>query len=140
MKRFETNIVLLLSFGVLICDFHSVTGFFYPEFMLKKRWMWGDRFNEMTTLYYYIYEIENIVALIIWFFAFARVANLVSHKLFRILLVFCAYFATQLFFYVWDRNTIFLSNFIVYIYMAIAIGISLFPTKQGGKLINLEDY
>jgi hypothetical protein len=108
--------------------------------MIKERLMWGDRCSDTVSIYCYMWEIENIVALIIWFFAFARVANLVSHKLFRIILVFCAYFATQLFFYVWDRNTVFFSNIIVYIYMTIAIIISFFPTKQGGKLINLEDY
>ncbi len=145
MKRFVSNTVLLLSLGVSICDFHSIVGFFYNDFMIEKRLMWGDRidlqkYDGVSTIYNYMWEIENIVALIVWFFAFARVANLVSHKLFRVILVFCAYFATQLFFYVWDRNTVFFSNIIVYIYMTIAIGISLFPTKKGGKLINLEDY
>ncbi len=145
MKRFVTNIVLLLALGVLICDLHSVVGYFYYDFMIKERLMWGDRidpqkYNGVSTIYNYMWEIENIVALMIWFFAFARVANLVSHKLFRVLLVFCAYFATQLFFYIWDRNTIFFSNIILYIYMAIAICLSMFPTKRGGKLINLEDY
>ncbi len=145
MKKFVSNIVLLLSLGVSICDFHSVVGHFYPILMNKERLMWGDRidilkYDGVATLYCYMWEVENIVALIIWFFAFSRVANLVSHTLSRVINVFCAYFATQLFFYVWDRNTVFFSNIIVYIYMTIAIIISMFPTKKGGRLINLEDY
>ena len=140
MKRFVGSVILLLASGVLLCDLHSVVGVFYYDFMIKERAMWGDRYNGVITPYYYMWEIENIIALILWFFAFAKVAYLVSYKLFKVLLVFCAYFATQLFFYVWDRNTIFFSNVIVYIYMAIAIGLALFPTKKGGRLINLEDY
>lgn len=87
-----------------------------------------------------MFEMENILVWVIWFFAFAKVARLVSYKLFYILLVYVGYFITQFAFYIWNRNTSLFSNFIVYLYMAVSIIMLFLPTKKGGKIINIEDY
>lgn len=147
MKNLLRNITVLLLSGAALCDVHSIFVVLYPEWMLTERSMWGDRnidvegHPEKITVAYYMLELENIIALIIWSFAFAIVANLVSNKLCKIVLIFSAYFATQAFFYIWDRNTVFFSNIIVYLYVLGAILYYRFsPTKEGGKLINIEDY
>lgn len=141
MNRFVRNITLLIVCVPLLCEFHTVLGIYYPEINIRQYDLWlSKNYHEQITVAYYLYELENILAWVIWFFAFAKVAKLVSYRLFNVILIFVLYFITQLLFYVWNRNTSFTSNLITYLYMALAVIFLFLPGKsKGGKLINLED-
>jgi hypothetical protein len=141
MKWFVIKITSLLLIGIALTDIHMVVLFLYPNTAELTYSLWLDKnYNEEITVLWYIYEISNILKNIIWCYAFAKVAHLISYKLFKILLIFFFYHITQFAFYVWDRNTVFFSNIIVYIYMTLAILFFFMPHKKGGKLINIEDY
>jgi hypothetical protein len=141
MKWFVIKITSLLLIGIALTDIHMVVLFFYPDTAELTYSLWLDKnYNEEITVLWYIYELSNVLKNIIWCYAFAKVAQIISYKLFNILLVFFFYYLTQFAFYIWDRNTSFFSNIIVYIYMTVAIFPFFLPTKKGGKLINIEDY
>lgn len=131
----------LLLIGIALTDVHMVVLFFYPNTAELTYSLWLDKnYKEQITVLWYIYEVCNILKNIIWCYAFAQVAYLISYRLFKVLLVFFFYYFTQLGFYVWDRNTVFFSNVIVYLYMTLAIIFFFLPQRKGGKLINIEDY
>ena len=141
MKWFIIKITSLLLIGVALTEIHMVVLFLYPQTAELTYSLWLDKnYKQDVTVLWYIYEVCNILKSILWCYAFAKVAYLISYRLFKILIVFFFYYITQLSFYVWDRNTVFFSNIIVYIYMALAIIFLFIPHKKGGKLISIEDY
>lgn len=141
MKWFTIKITALLLIGIALTETHMVILFFYPKTAELTYSLWLNKdYKEEITVLWYIYEVCNIIKNIIWCYAFAQVAYLVSYRLFKVLLVFFFYYLTQLAFYIWDRNTVFFSNVIVYIYIVLAIVFFFIPEKKGGKLINIEDY
>lgn len=133
--------VTLLVIGVILTDIHSLIHHFFPQTAEIEYVLWLDKsYKEKITVLWYFYEITSIINHIIWCYVFARVAGLISHRLFMIAIVFFVYYTTQFAFYIYNRNTVFFSNIIVYIYMSVAILFLLLPSKKGGKLINLEDF
>lgn len=141
MKQFIIGITFLLCLALALCEIHMVVLKFYPIESSKEYAFWLDKnHKEKISSVWYIYEVSNILSKLIWAFCFSKVADLVSHRLSKVLIVFIIYYITQLIFYVWDRNTLLFSNLIVYIYVGMAILFLFIPAKRGGKLINIEDY
>jgi hypothetical protein len=141
MKSLIIEIAVLLFISVALTELHMIVFFFYPQTATETHSIWIDKnYNENITLLWYIYDLCSILKNIVWSYAFAKLARLVSFRLFKVLVVFFFYFLTQFAFYVWNRNTVFFSNIIVYFYMALAIVFFFIPNKKGGKLINIEDY
>lgn len=141
MKWFIIKISTALLVSILLCDTHI---FIYYKFR-ETADIGCDLFLDPTyhyeqTILYYIHDLMLMFKDIVWAFCFAKVADLVSHKLYRVLIVMFSFHLTQFVFYVWNRNTTFISNIIVYIYIVVAIVCLFLPDKKGGKLINLEDH
>jgi hypothetical protein len=141
MKWFIIKIVSLCVIGLFLSELHTLIYYIKPETANIELDLWMDKsYHQKLSVLWYVYELNNRLSMIIWFYAFAKCCQIFSNKLFNIILVFVLYFITQFAFWIWDRNTIFFSNFIVYAYMAIAIMYLFIPSKKGGKLINIEDY
>lgn len=150
MKLFIIRICIALSVSVWLCDLHMIIYYKWPETASLELSLWLDKsyhFNQSVS--WYIHDLTLILKDIVWTYCFALIANLVSHRLFKVLVIFTGYFITQFLFYIIRRNTVFLSvqgykilisNFIVYLYTGIALLYFIIPSKKGGKLINLEDY
>ena len=143
----SVKITLMLIAGLAICETHTIVGFFYPRVnAIEYTDLWIGNYHEPITLAFYMYEVENYLAWIVWAIAFSIVAREVSQQLSNIILIFMVYFFTQLMLYLYDRNTIFfsvsgykifISNFTVWVYMLAAVITLLIPNK-GGKIINLK--
>lgn len=141
MGRLVIQISALLIMAIAISEIHIVVLKLFPQTGMIEKAFWLDKnHKEKISVIWYIYELSNIVNKMIWMYCFMKVSKLVSHKLANVIIVFFGYYITQLAFYVWDRNTVLFSNFIVYIYVGIAILILFIPSRKGGKLINIEDY
>lgn len=122
MNKFVITITLFLLLGLALSEIHMFILKFYPQTAIIERSFWLDKnHNEKISLVWYVYEVSNILNRMIWVFCFASVANLISHRLCNVIIVFFFYYLTQFLFYIWDRNTVLFSNFIVYLYMLIAI-------------------
>lgn len=131
-------ISLLLVTGVLVCTIHTVVFHFNPEIrdIYMNLWL-SDNYREVLSVEYYLYEIEQLVCISIWFFAFGWAIRSVSKEIANVCFLFLLYFLTQIGFYVWNRNTSEISNYIVYIYLALAIIYIFIPKKQNAKIIQL---
>lgn len=141
MRKWEIKIVIFFALSIIMCECHILIFYGYPETSQVQLDIWLNKnYHYKLSVSWYIYELTNRLAPIIWFYLFSKICELVSYRLQRSVIVFTLYFITQLFFWVWSRNVYPFPNFIVYLYMAAAI-ISFYLTKKkGGKLINIEDY
>lgn len=141
MRRFAIKISSALMLSTLLCDLHMIVYYKWNETaQIKTDLFISPSFHYKQTVAWYLYDMTRFIRDAVWVFCFAQVANLVSHRLGKILTVFFFYHLTQFAFYLWDRNSSFFSNIIVYIYMCVAIVYMFIPSKKGGKLFNLEDY
>lgn len=87
---------------------------------------------------WYMYEISNMLNKIIWCYVLAAIGAKISIKLFWIGVTFILYQITQFFFYLWDRNTSFGSNIVVYCCIGIAILEIFIPEKRLAKIVNIK--
>lgn len=141
MKWFTIKITALFCIGLGFTEIHMVIYYLYPKTAEIEYSLWLDKsFHQPITVLWYIYELTSILKNLIWVYATAKICYLFSYKLFNVMIVFFFYYVTQFAFYVWNRNTVFFSNLIVYIYMALAILLLFLPSKKGGKIVNIEDY
>lgn len=136
----RTTILLIL--GNIIGEIPFFISIVYPETTeISYTDIWVNKsFQEEITVISFMSGIKDVLVWVIWFFAFARFVLLFSYQMYYIILVWVGYFITQLAFFVWNRNSSIYSNLIVYLYMGLTILILLFPTKKGGKIINIEYY
>lgn len=140
-RKREVISSLIILFGISTVYIHTLVGYFYPIIYEKTYILWKDKtYKEPLTIGYYMYEIEQIIAWAICFFGFWVALRTVSKLLCKVILIFTFYFLTQIWFYIWDRNTNDISNNIVYIYIALALIYIFIPSKKSGKIMNLHNY
>jgi len=139
LKIFSRRIAILLIVGIAICDLHSIIWKLWPqtEFIEYDLFL-SKKFHLKMNVLWYMYEISNMLNKIIWCYVLTVVGAKVSSKLFFIGLTFLLYQVTQFFFYLWDRNTSFWSNIIVYCFIGIAIVEIFIPDKKMAKVIRIE--
>lgn len=138
MKSFTARVTVALLFGLLLCETQSIVRILYPETEVQEYSLWlSNNYKEKITLLWYMYEMAGILNRAIWIFCFAMTAKMVSYRLFKILFLFFCYEMTQFLFYIYNRNSSFFSNIILYIYMGLAIIFLLTPDKKQGKIIEL---
>ena len=132
----DKKTALLLVLGVAICEIHTVLAYFYPQIITSTYSLWLSKdYHAQLAVVYYLYELENILALAVWFFAFWLSVRHWSKRVANVVFIFLLYFLTQLWFYIWNRNTVVFSNIIVYIYILVAILYIFIPSKKG-KVVN----
>lgn len=133
------KVTLLIAFGLLLCESHMVVYWFAPDSAKVMGNWWVDKsYHYEVSALWFIYEMSNRLAIIMWFYAFSKVCELISRKLFKVVLTFTIYFISQFAFWIWDRNEIVISNLIVYLYMIIAIWVAIKKTHEPAKIINLN--
>ncbi len=139
MRKREVQVVALLLTGLFICEIHTIVYKFFPETANVEYNLWFDRsYLIKINPLWYIYEIMGVLKNVIWCYALSKIAILVSARIHKVLLVFCIYYLTQFAFYLWNRNTAFFSNIIVYFYMVIALAFLFIPEKKA-KIIHLNN-
>lgn len=133
---------ILLIVGNIIGEIPFFVSIIYPETTeIFYTDIWVDKsYDEKITVISFMSGIKDVLVWVIWFFAVARFVVLFSYQMYYIFLVWVIYFITQLAFFVWNRNSSIYSNLIVYLYMGLSIAMLLFPSKKGGKIINIEYY
>lgn len=90
------------------------------------------------TLPYYFYEQSlywyHIIIFGSWYFSIRQV----NKKLSYIILTFLSFHLVQEYFYLYDRNTSFLCNWICYTIMIFVVLEWFIPEKRLGKIVNME--
>jgi hypothetical protein len=125
----------LLLFGLFLSEVQTIVYFLYPaSATIEYDLFLSKTYHLKMSALWYIYELSNILNKIIWAYVFCRIAERVSWMLFKIAIVFLVYEFTQFFFYLWDRNTSFISNLCVYFAMAFIILEILIPEKKRAKV------
>ena len=139
MERFIIKIGILLVAGLFICDLHSIILRAFPETAnIQYDLFLSKSFHLKLPVIWYIYELTNLLNKIIWCYVITEIGLRVSKKLFWIGITFLLYQITQFFFYIWDRNTSFFSNIIVYCCIGILIVEILMPSKPTGIIKSME--
>lgn len=139
MEKFIIKIAILLVIGLCISDIHSVILRLWPNTeYIKYDLFLSKSFHLQLPVIWYIYELANLLNKIIWCYVIAEIGLRFSKKLFWIGATFFLYQITQFFFYLWDRNTSFFSNIIVYCCIVILIVEILMPTKKTGIIKSME--
>lgn len=125
----------LLLFGLLLSEVQTIVYFLYPQSAtIEYDLFLSKTYHLKMSSLWYIYELSNILNKIIWAYVFCRITEKISWMLFKIAIVFLVYEFTQFFFYIWDRNTSFISNLCVYFAMGFIILEILIPEKKRAKV------
>jgi hypothetical protein len=125
----------ILLIGLSLSEAQRVVYFIYPQSAtIEYDLFLSKNYHLKMSALWYIFEISNILNRIIWAYVLCRVVEKVSFTLFKIAIVFLVYQFTQFFFYIWDRNTSFISNLCVYFAMGFIILEILIPEKKRAKV------
>lgn len=128
-------IIILLLIGKLIPELHGLIYYLYPETStIEYDLFWSKNYHEKISVLWYIFELTHIMKDIIWDFAFFKIAQLISTRLSKGLIVFFFADVIQAFLYAWDRNTTYFNNYILYIYVICILIIIFLPNKKNGKV------
>lgn len=139
MERFVIKIAFLLVTGLCICDIHSIILRAFPiTANIQYDLFLSKSFHLKLPVIWYIYELANMLNKIIWCYVIAEIGLKISRKLFWIGVTFLLYQITQFFFYVWDRNTSFFSNIIVYCCVIVLVIEILMPNKKTAIIKSME--
>lgn len=134
MNRLTKYLILLLFLGLALSEVHGLVFYFFPQTETKQYKAFLDpEYKEQITLLWYIYEMAQIANRLIWALALTQIVSLISHRLFRVGVVFMIYYSAQLLFYVYNRNTSFLSNYILYACMIMILINVFISEKSPGK-------
>lgn len=127
-------LIILLFISLMVGEVHGVVYYFYPETANIEYELWLDKkYNEKITVLFYIYELCHILERLIWAYVLCKVgAYYMSGILFSSGVVFFCYYVTQFALYVWNRNTSYFANYLIYLCMACIIIILLIPEKKQG--------
>ncbi len=136
---FSVRIGVLLIIGLAICDLHSIIWKLWPQTeFIEYDIFWSKNFHLKMNVLWYLYEFSNMINKMIWCYVLAIIGLRISAKIFWIGVTFLGYQITQFFFYLWDRNTSFGSNVVVYCFIGIAIVQIFIPEKHLGKIISID--
>ena len=81
---------------------------------------------------WYIYEMSMILCKMIWTFIIARLAAMMGERAFKVAACFSFYYLIQFVFYIYNRNTSFTNNLLVYLALLISI---IIITRHHSKII-----
>jgi hypothetical protein len=146
VKRFVKRKSILLVTGICICDVHSVIKFFWPQTQdINYNLFLSPKYHDSQNVLWYMFELGNILNKIIWCYILASCGLLiasfgfpVARKLFWIGLIFFGYQITQFCFYIWNRNTSFHSNIMVYCAILAGVVEIVWPDKKNGIIKRME--
>lgn len=101
--------------------------------------LWWDKdYNEPLNALWYIAGIGAYLSKIMFVLGTSKLASLYSFKLYKVSLVFVAYYITQFAFWLWNKNTSIWANFLVYLCVIIAFIYLLIPEKKEGKYRRID--
>lgn len=136
---FSVRIAVILVASLVIGDLHSVIWKIWPQTeFITYDLFWSKNFHLKLNVLWYIYELGNLLNKMIWSYVVASVGLRISAKIFWIGIIFLGYWFTQFFFYMWDRNTSFVSNVVVYCFILAEIAMIFIPEKRLAKIISME--
>lgn len=139
MNSLIIQVVILLFIGLGLPEISTIVYWFNPHTTNIEFDLFLDRsYRQKLNVLWYIYELSTTLKWIIFSYVFCRVSQLVSHKLFVVAMIFFWYHVTQFLFYVWNRNTSFMANYVLYISMALIIVELLLPNKKISKYKSFE--
>lgn len=126
--------------GILLSELPTIIHRIYPQTSEIEYSLFLDKnYKEQLTILWYIYEPVALLNRMIWAYAFAKIAALISYKLFKVGMTFVFYHASQFVLYVWNRNSSGLSNLFVIICIVFVLYFLIFmPDKKKGKLKSIE--
>lgn len=135
------RLILLLFFGKLVCQLHLLVYMFWPETAsIKYNLYLSKESTQNITVLYYLYELTGILKDVILNYVLYQAASYFSWKLSKAMVVFFACEVVQFLFYIWNRNTSFWSDNIVYIFMAFILIIIFLPDKPTAKYIQMQSH
>lgn len=139
MNSLIIQVVILLFLGLGLSEISSLIYWLYPQTAIIQYDLFLDRgYKQKLTVLWYIYELTNILDRILWAYCFCRISELASRKLFFVCMIFFWYRISQFLFYVWNRNTSFMANYVLYTSMALIIVELLWTNKKTGKIKSIE--
>lgn len=134
MNRLIYFIIFLLLFGYILTELHMFLYWKWPFLEGQEYYPFLDPdYKEPITALFYTYEVMAIVNEAITHFTFGLVAKLNSIRLYTVLMIFCFFDFVKLLFYMWNRNTSWLHNYITYSMVICCIIGVLRKDKKKGK-------
>lgn len=140
MKWFIIKIGLSLMIALAICELHTIIYKIKPstkEVILNNVYL-EKSYNQPIKLLYFLYELTPYFKDLIWAIVAYFMAKRISFRLSQIMVIFVFYYIFQVLFYVWDRNTSFLRNYVVYTTMALIMLQIALPENKKGIIISIE--
>lgn len=125
--------------SLALCDIHSVIKLFYPKTATITYDLFiSGSYHHPQTVLWYMFELANLLNKIIWCYILAAFGKKIHPKLFWMGIILLCYEITQFFFYIWNRNSSFMSNAMVYCAVGVAIIEIFWPTKRTGIVKSME--
>jgi hypothetical protein len=134
--------ILLLLLGLALHEISNVIAYInpdaeniYPEHLYLDR---NYKQPKISVLYFF-YEltpyIDNVIKSIISY----KMAALISYKLSKVFLVFIGLYVTQIWFYVYDRNTSLFANYCLYTAICLICLSIILPDKEMGRYRKFDE-
>lgn len=139
MNNFAYRIAIALFVGRLLCSLSTFVRLRWPWTENTTMVLWFDKdYTEAITIPWYIYELTNIFNKGVWIFCFAMAARLINEKLYMVLIIY--FFAHCLTFigYIYNRNSSYFSEIIMYIAIIFPMFGLFFPSKRKAKIISYD--
>lgn len=123
--------IILFFLGLILTDIWVPISMIWPSTKIGGHDLWLSAwYHEKVTIAWYIYELAYHFNWLIWTFVFAIFMNDYNERLFQIATVFFGYRYIEFMFYIWNRNSNFFSNCIVYAAMILIVMICVKPFKS----------
>lgn len=139
MNKLIIELSILLFLGLALSEVHSLVYYLKPETAKIEFDLFLEKaYKQKLTVLWYLYELSGLLNRIIWAYVLCRISNKISFKLYKISVVFFGYHISQFLLYIWNRNTSFIVNWVLYTAMFLIILEIILPDKKQGKIKSLN--
>jgi hypothetical protein len=136
-KWFIIKLILISFFGlaleevsVLIYSFHPSTEAIYPKHMyLSKSYE-----QPKVTVLYFFYELSIFLNKFIQSIVVFKLASVIDNKLRQVFFWIMLMYAVKIYYYLYDRDTVFKANIILYGIILLICSVIVWPDKEFTKL------
>lgn len=140
-KGFIIQMILLLILGLSLNQISILVGWLFPETIeIKVKTVYLDKNYKppKVTVLYFIYELAPYVDNVLRAFVFFKISAIISFRLTKVAFWFMVYYLSQVFFYLWNRNTSGITNLIALFTICIIILQIILPDKEISKIRSID--
>lgn len=140
-KWYITKLVFISLLGLILHEVSNLIYYIDPrtENIYPKHLYLSKSYEQpKISVLYFFYElvpyIDNLIKSVVLY----SVAGFIAVKLRKVAFWFCVLYVTQIYYYLYDRNTSFLANITLYTIIAVICIIVIYPAKRFPKLRRIK--